>query len=110
MYGAGVVRYICRVVLAQFAPAGCPEYEIGADLLLPRGISAASSEMAEGNKMILEEMNSLQSSTAGMKESMNDMHSGASQITHTGEQLAEISSKLKDSIAVISEQIDLFKV
>ncbi len=73
-------------------------------------VRSASSEMAEGNKMILEEMNSLQSSTAVMKESMNDMHSGASQITHTGEQLAEISSKLKDSIAVISEQIDLFKV
>ena len=66
--------------------------------------------MAKDNKMILEEMNSLQEATSVMKDSMDDMHNGARRITETGEQLAQISSRLKESIDVISEQIDLFKV
>ena len=70
----------------------------------------ASSEMEEGNKMILKEVQNLQNATIAMNESMEEMAVGARKINETGATLNDISSKVKDSINQIGEQVDKFKV
>ena len=70
----------------------------------------ASSEMEEGNKMILKEVQHLQNATIAMNESMEEMAVGARKINETGATLSDISSKVKESIAQIGEQVDKFKV
>ena len=70
----------------------------------------ASSEMSAGNQAILEEVKHLQDATMVMKESMDEMEIGAKKINETGAALGEISSKVKDSISKIADQIDQFNV
>ena len=70
----------------------------------------ASSEMEEGNKMILKEVQNLQNATIAMNQSMEEMAVGARKINETGVTLSDISSKVKDSIAQIGEQVDKFRV
>ena len=73
-------------------------------------VRAASIEMSNGNKMILEEVQKLQSATTEMKGSMDEMSSGARKINETGAALANISGQVQDAIGKIGSQIDLFKV
>ena len=73
-------------------------------------VKTASSEMAEGNKMILKEVQLLQHATVEMTTGMNEMSIGAKKINETGAALNDIASKMNESIADISGQIDQFKV
>ena len=73
-------------------------------------VRTASSEMAEGNKMILKEVQLLQHATHEMTTGMNEMSIGAKKINETGSALNEISSKMNESIAEIGGQIGQFKV
>ncbi len=45
-----------------------------------------------------------------MRQSMEEMSIGAGKINETGSELSDISSKLKNSIKEIGNEIDLFKV
>ena len=73
-------------------------------------VRAASVEMSNGNKMILQEVQHLQAATLEMKGSMDEMSSGARKINETGAALADISSQVQEAIGKIGTQIDLFKV
>ena len=70
----------------------------------------ASSEMAEGNKMILREVQLLQNSSMSMAQSMEEMAIGARKINETGSALSGIAGKMSESISDIGSQIDQFKV
>ena len=73
-------------------------------------VHSASAEMSEGNKAILEEVRNLQNATTAMKTSMEEMNIGASKINETGVTLNEVAQKMKESIHIIGNQIDQFKV
>ncbi|MBO4859388.1 MAG: methyl-accepting chemotaxis protein [Treponema sp.] len=73
-------------------------------------VQTAGHEMAEGNKHILSEVRNLQDSTLQMRQSMEEMSIGAERINITGAGLNEISSKLKESIKQIGDEISMFKV
>jgi methyl-accepting chemotaxis protein len=66
--------------------------------------------MIEGNKLIFNNIASLQDSSNTMKESMEEMSLGAEKINESGKQLSSISEKMKDSITDMGEQIDQFTV
>ena len=73
-------------------------------------VRAASHEMAEGNKSILDEIKNLQNATDAMKESMQKIISGADKINQSGNELNQIAPQMKSSIDQISNQIDQFRV
>lgn len=73
-------------------------------------VRVASQEMALGNKAILEEVSVLQDSTGLIRTSMEIMNNNANRISQTGTELSGISSKMRDSISEISNQIGQFKV
>ena len=73
-------------------------------------VQTAGHEMAEGNKHILSEVRNLQDSTLQMRQSMEEMSIGAERINITGAGLSEISSKLKESIKQIGDEISMFRV
>ena len=73
-------------------------------------VRAASGEMTEGNKHILSEIQKLQIATETMKESIQEMHSGAQRINETGAALSNMSGQMAENITKIGEEIDLFKV
>ena len=72
-------------------------------------VKTASSEMKEGNQMILNEINNLQNTTMVIKESMTEMSEGAKNMNQTSASLSEISTHVRESIAKIGQEIDLFK-
>ena len=59
---------------------------------------------------MLSQVQSLESATKNMKDSMSEMKIGAEKIDETGAALSEIVEKLKNSIEGIGAQIDQFKV
>ncbi len=73
-------------------------------------VRTASSEMSAGNQAILDEVKNLQQATSEMLQSMDEMSAGARKINETGAALSTISSKMRDSIADIGNQIDQFMV
>jgi len=73
-------------------------------------VHSAAHEMTAGNNAILEEVRLLQDATMEMNQNMDEMSLGAKQINDTGLNLENISSKVKNSISQIGQQIDLFKV
>ncbi len=73
-------------------------------------VHSASTEMSEGNKAILAEVENLQNATIIMKQSMDEMSTGARKINETGTALSEVSSRMRESITAIGDQIDQFKV
>ena len=73
-------------------------------------VRTASSDMSKENQAILSEVKNLQQATDVMLQSMKDMSAGARKINETGATLGQISSKMKDSITEIGEQIDQFSV
>ena len=66
--------------------------------------------MIQGNKLIFNNIASLQESSNMMKDSMEEMAVGAEKISDSGKQLSYISEKMKDSITDMGEQIDQFTV
>jgi methyl-accepting chemotaxis protein len=73
-------------------------------------VSTSAQEMIEGNKLIFNNIASLQDSSNTMKDSMEEMSLGAEKINESGKQLSSISEKMKDSITDMGEQIDQFTV
>ena len=72
-------------------------------------VRSASVEMANGNRMILEEVHHLQSASVAMKDGMDEMSTGAKKINDTGANLAEMSRQITSAIEKIGSQIDLFR-
>ena len=70
----------------------------------------SSQEMSGRNTQIVHDMGILSESTDMMNTSMDEMSVGARKINETGATLSEISRQVKNSIAKIGSQIDLFKV
>ena len=70
----------------------------------------ASLSETDGSQSVLDEVSKLQSVTSSMKNIMQKISNGADLINRSGNELGEIAPQLKDTIDVISEQIDLFKV
>ena len=70
----------------------------------------ASTEMSEGNKLILKEVQILQNAAMAMSQSMEEMAIGARKINETGAALSDVSNQINGSIAKIGEQVDKFKV
>ena len=66
--------------------------------------------MSEGNKTILENIGTLRNSGLEMSSRMDEMTSGAKRVSESGRELSEMSSRMKDSIADISEQMGQFTV
>jgi len=66
--------------------------------------------MRDGNQMILQAVHQLQESSVNMNRSMDNMANGARKINETGSELVSISSKLKDAIDGIGEQINQFQL
>ena len=73
-------------------------------------VHTASKDMSVKSNVIMQEMKTLQESSAAMKDGMEKMADGARKIHETGVSLDDISSDVKNSIVKIGEQIDLFKV
>ncbi len=73
-------------------------------------VRRASSEMSVGNGAILSDVKRLKDATADMHDSVREMRNCTDIISETGENLYEIISGMKDSIAKIGEQIDNFEV
>ena len=66
--------------------------------------------MSAGNQAILDEIKLLQEATEAMKNSTDEMSTGARKINDTGAALSDIADQVKGSIDKIGSQIDLFKV
>ena len=66
--------------------------------------------MALGNKAILDEVKNLQDATGIIQSSVDGMTKGAEKIRETGNELREISERMKSSIDEIGGQIDQFRV
>ena len=66
--------------------------------------------MAEGNKAILAEVQTLQNVTGVMQDSVKEMTTGASKIDETGQSLKTIAGKMEDTIEKIGTQVGQFKV
>ncbi|MBQ4025992.1 MAG: HAMP domain-containing protein [Treponema sp.] len=73
-------------------------------------VKSSSAEMRDGNQMILQAVHQLQESSVNMNRSMDNMANGARKINETGSELVSISSKLKDAIDGIGEQINQFQL
>ncbi len=73
-------------------------------------VGVASSEMAKGNQLILDEVSRLQDSTESMKHGVEEMELSATDIEENGGNLSGLSKRLGDSINIIGEQIDQFKI
>jgi len=73
-------------------------------------VRISSHEMSEGNKQILEEVRHLQTTTGIIKDSMIEMNNSARKIDETGATLIQISTKVRESISEISDQVSQFKV
>lgn len=72
-------------------------------------VRVAGHEMAEGNRLILDEIHNLQESTGVIKTSVSEMSAGVQEISKTGNRLAELSSLMRKSVLAIGDEIDLFK-
>ena len=73
-------------------------------------VTGAAHEMSERNNAILGNMGGLRKSSAVMMEAVDEMEAGARRVRESGTDLSEMSLKMKDSIADISEQIVQFTV
>lgn len=73
-------------------------------------VKTAAQEMESGNKAILDEIKNLQESTYVMKSGMEEMTVGADRINRSGADLSELSEQMEQSIHMIGEQVDRFKV
>jgi len=68
-----------------------------------------SREMSAGNSSVLEEIGRLQESTAGIKESMDGMGSGAKDIRAHADKVAELAKRALVTIEAVDAAIGSFK-
>ena len=65
--------------------------------------------MLKGGEGVAEEMQKLDSLTRIITESMNEMASGAVQISNAVQEVSEITQKNKRSIEALAEEVSKFK-
>ncbi len=70
----------------------------------------ASKDIAGRNELILNEMQKLRESTQTMRQGVEEISTGAHQIGDSGSALAQNSTEVRDAIAQINSQINMFKV
>ena len=73
-------------------------------------VQAGSEEMLKGGESVAEEMQKLDGLTRIITDSMNEMASGAVQISNAIQEVNEISQKNKTSIQKLAEEVGKFKV
>jgi len=73
-------------------------------------VQAGSEEMLKGGEGVAEEMQKLDNLTRIITESMNEMASGAVQISNAVQEVSEITQKNKRSIEALAEEVSKFKV
>ena len=73
-------------------------------------VQAGSEEMLKGGEGVAEEMRKLDDLTRIITESMNEMASGAVQITNAVQEVNEITQKNKASIESLAGEVSKFKV
>ena len=73
-------------------------------------VSAASKEMAQGNQMILSQVENLKASADRMLEFINLMDENTRMIDTSSTELIDISTKVSETIGQIGTQIDQFEV
>ena len=73
-------------------------------------VQAGSEEMLKGGEGVAQEMRKLDDLTRVITESMNEMASGAVQISNAVQEVNEISQKNKRSIESLAEEVGKFKV
>ena len=73
-------------------------------------VQAGSEEMLKGGEGVAVEMRKLDDLTRVITESMNEMASGAVQISNAVQEVNEISQKNKRSIESLAEEVGKFKV
>ncbi|EPF29886.1 methyl-accepting chemotaxis protein [Treponema medium] len=73
-------------------------------------VQAGSEEMLKGGEGVAVEMRKLDDLTRVITESMNEMASGAVQISNAVQEVNEISQKNKRSIESLAEEVSKFKV
>ena len=73
-------------------------------------VQAGSEEMLKGGESVAEEMQKLDGLTRVITDSMNEMASGAVQISNAVQEVNDISQKNKASIQNLTEEVSKFKV
>ncbi|MCR5761836.1 MAG: HAMP domain-containing protein [Treponema sp.] len=73
-------------------------------------VNTASKKMSDGNGLIINHVERLKLSADRMQDFMNSMDSNAQKIDKSSTELLDISTKVSDSINLISSQIDQFEV
>ena len=73
-------------------------------------VQAGSEEMLKGGEGVAAEMQKLDGLTRIITESMNEMASGAVQISNAVQEVSEITQKNKRSIEALAEEVGKFKV
>ncbi|EMB21575.1 hypothetical protein HMPREF9723_01348 [Treponema denticola OTK] len=73
-------------------------------------VQSGSEEMLKGGESVAEEMQKLDGLTRVITDSMNEMASGAVQISNAVQEVNEISQKNKASIQNLTEEVSKFKV
>ncbi|MCQ2248551.1 MAG: methyl-accepting chemotaxis protein [Treponema sp.] len=105
--------------LVRQIKAAMDEQEIGSKQILDslRTMSDATTDVQNSSSAIIKQqteiaqkVSSLLESTSVISSSVDSMGTEAQEIEKTGNMLSEISSKMQNSISIIGEQIDEFKV
>ena len=73
-------------------------------------VQAGSEEMLKGGESVAGEMHKLDALTRIITDSMNEMASGAVQISNAVQEVSEITQKNKRSIEALAEEVGKFKV
>ena len=73
-------------------------------------VNDGSAEMLRGGENVAQEMQKLDELTRVITDSMNEMASGAVQISNAVQEVNAISQKNKESIENLSKEVKKFKV
>ena len=73
-------------------------------------VQAGSEEMLKGGEGVAEEMRKLDNLTRIITDSMNEMASGALQISNTVQEVHSITQQNKQSIQNLANEVKKFKV
>jgi len=75
-----------------------------------RMVKTSSEEMRDGSKEVITESQNLERATQEITGGMNEMASGAEQINIAVNQVNEISTKNREGIAILMQEVSKFKV
>jgi methyl-accepting chemotaxis protein len=77
---------------------------------ITRAVKTSSEEMRDGSKEVITESQNLERATQEITGGMNEMASGAEQINIAVNQVNEISTKNREGIAILTQEVSKFKV